>query len=207
MRDRRDGPLSEAAEPAFDEAPRGTRQRGMRPRPELDGTLLRRGALDADLEGTFKARATALGMGVRETPRIELRHVLDELVSHYGPAVVEPALLDTFPELGGVGDFPPDAPGLFTACCGITGVEYAIAETGSLVIASGAGKWRRLSFVPPVHVAVVERQQLVADLLDVLLAYGGRSLPSGFVVVTGPTRSAEMAPAHRPGTVECVFVA
>ena len=161
------------------------------------------------LEGVFKARAEALGMRVWETSRTDLREVLDDLVGRHGPAVIAPALIATFPELEGVGDSTPDDPRLTAAACGVTGVEYAIAETGSLVIASGASRWRQFSSVPPVHVAVIERGQLVPDLLDVLLAYGGRHLPPGFVVLTGPSRATENDKpwrSHRPGTVECVIV-
>lgn len=182
----------------------------MDPGRALIDSVSSRGASDgARLARVFKTRAEALGMRVQETSRTELRRVIDGLVAHYGPAVISPSLIATFPELEGVGDSTPDDPRLSIAACGLTGVEYAIAETGSLVLASGGSRWRHFSSVPPVHVAVIERTRLVPDLLDVLLAYGGRRLPPGFVVVTGPGRAAEtetLKRTHRPATVECVLV-
>jgi hypothetical protein len=213
MKEQRDGPLMEPVmESAADVAPE------MRPitrRPfgqtglESERGIAEGGTAEGGLEGVFKARAKARGMRVWETPRSDLRQLLDDLVGRHGPAVVAPSLISMFPELDGIGDSTPDNPRLITAACGITGVEYAIAETGSLVMASGTSRWRQFSSVPPVHVAVIERGQLVPDLLDVLLAYGGHHLPPGFVVLTGPSRAAENDQpwrTHRPGTVECVIV-
>lgn len=178
-------------------------------RLELEHSVMGGRTAGRGLEGVFKARAEALGMRVWETSRTDLRQLLDELVSRHGPAVVAPALIATFPELDGFGDSTPDDPRWTAAACGVTGVEYAIAETGSLVLTPGASRWRQCSSVPPVYVAVIERGKLVPDLLDVLLAYGGQHLPPGFVVLTGPSRAAENDKpwrVHGPGTVECVLV-
>ena len=221
MKEQRDGPLMEPVmESAADVAPemrpitrrpfgpaRLESERGIAGIAGIAGGA--GGGTARGLEGVFKARAEALGMRVWETSRSDLRQLLDDLVGRHGPAVVAPSLISTFPELDGIGDSTPDNPRLITAACGITGVEYAIAETGSLVMASGASRWRQFSSVPPVHVAVIERGQLVPDLLDVLLACGGHHLPPGFVVLTGPSRAAENDQpwrTHRPGTVECVIV-
>ncbi len=61
----------------------------------------------------------------------------------------------------GVGDlFPQAATGMSSrdeqaaAEIGITGVDAAIAETGSLALLSGEGKPRAASLLPPVHVAI-----------------------------------------------------
>lgn len=179
------------------------------PAQALTGGIATRGSsVGVRLANVFKSRAEALGMCVRETCRSELRRVIDELVAHYGPAVIAPSLIATFPELDGVGDSTPDDPRLSIAACGVTGVAYAVAETGSIVLASGGSRWRQFSSVPPVHIAVIERRRLVPDLLDILLASGGRHLPPGFVVLTGPGRTsdADTLRAHRPTTVECVLV-
>ena len=209
MKEQRDGPLSETTEAVVPEMGQTIRRPVGQARLELEDSVMGGRTAGRGLEGVFKARAEALGMRVRETSRSDLRQVLDDLVDRHGPAVVEPALIAMFPELDGVGDSTPDDPRLTAATCGVTGVEYAIAETGSLVMASGASRWRQFSSVPPVHVAVIERRKLVPDLLDVLLACGGHHLPPGFVVLTGPGRAAENGQpwrVHGPGTVECVIV-
>ena len=43
---------------------------------------------------------------------------------------------------------------------GITSTDVAIAETGSLLVASGPGHERVVSLLPPVHVALVARRQI-----------------------------------------------
>jgi L-lactate dehydrogenase complex protein LldG len=86
----------------------------------------------------------------------------------------------------------------FQAKVGITGVEYVLAETGSLVLASATEGAQIASLAPPVHVALYRRSQMVGSL-DELLAKlpisaradqptSGRS----FVFVTGTSRTADI---------------
>jgi hypothetical protein len=69
---------------------------------------------------------------------------------------------------------------------GLTGVTWAVAETGSLVVAPSSTSGRMLSLAPLVHVALVRRDQIVADLLDLFAPSGiGRGgMPSGAVLIT-----------------------
>ena len=48
----------------------------------------------------------------------------------------------------------------------LTDVDYAVAETGSLVIKTNAAHGRGLSLVPMFHVAVVEANQILPDMVD-----------------------------------------
>ena len=41
---------------------------------------------------------------------------------------------------------------------GVTGVDYAISETGTCVIIPRAGVSRLVSLLPPVHIALVEKR-------------------------------------------------
>jgi len=67
----------------------------------------------------------------------------------------------------------------FAADIGISGVEYLIAETGSMVMSSRPEDPRSLSLLPPVHIAVAERRQLLPDLFDLFAACSaGGTLPS-----------------------------
>ena len=54
----------------------------------------------------------------------------------------------------------------FQADVGISGVANAIAETGTLVMATRPEDPRSLSLLPPVHIAVVAKSQLLPDLFD-----------------------------------------
>ena len=73
---------------------------------------------------------------------------------------------------------------------GVTGVDYAIAETGSAVIVARQGASRLVSLLPPVHVAIVERGQALPSL-DELFAllrerYGAADFESYMNIITGP---------------------
>ncbi len=54
----------------------------------------------------------------------------------------------------------------FAADVGMSGVDYLVAETGTVVLHSGSDQPRSLSLLPPVHIAIAERKQLVPDLFD-----------------------------------------
>ncbi len=77
---------------------------------------------------------------------------------------------------------------------GLSGVVAALADTGSLVVASGAGRSRVASLLPPVHVAVLRLSRLYPTLQD-WLADGGPELArrtSNLVIVTGPSRTSDI---------------
>ena len=51
----------------------------------------------------------------------------------------------------------------FAAELGLSGVDFLIAETGSVVLASRPDGPRSVSLLPPVHIAVAQRRQLLPD--------------------------------------------
>lgn len=81
---------------------------------------------------------------------------------------------------------------------GITGVDYAIAETGTVVLVPRAGLSRLVSLLPPVHVAIVRPEEVVEDLDDLFalrrLAYyrGEGDMGSYMNFITGPSRTADI---------------
>lgn len=90
---------------------------------------------------------------------------------------------------------------------GITSTTWAVAETGSLLCAHGPMNERLTSLVPPVHLAVVERKQIVDDLFDAFAKLGERSLdtfPSNATFITGPSKTGDIETklvtgVHGPG--------
>jgi L-lactate utilization protein LutC len=96
---------------------------------------------------------------------------------------------------------------ILAADVGITSCEFALAETGSLVMLSRPGRERVASLLPPMHIAVVERSQILPDLYDAiarLQAMGGEGLPSNVVLITGPSKTGDMeleltTGVHGPG--------
>jgi len=97
---------------------------------------------------------------------------------------------------------------------GITSCNWAIAEAGSLLLYSRTGRERVASLLPPVYVAIVERQQIVPDLIDAIAkrSRGGISqLPSNAVLITGPSKTGDIelqltTGVHGPGTWHVIVV-
>jgi L-lactate utilization protein LutC len=101
---------------------------------------------------------------------------------------------------------------------GVSGADLAVAETGSLVLISGAGKARSVSLLPPVHVAVfgkgalVESLEQVGTIFEALHRDPDRSLSGASIsFITGPSRTADIEltltrGVHGPKEVQAVFV-
>ena len=75
---------------------------------------------------------------------------------------------------------------------GITGVNFAVAETGTLVLLENEGNIRMSTTLPKIHVAVMGLEKVVADLNDLSsllrilpLAAVGQRLPSYVSMITG----------------------
>ena len=101
---------------------------------------------------------------------------------------------------------------------GVTGVDYAIAQTGSCAIIPRTGISRLVSLAPPVHIALVEPEQVLESLDDLLalrrLEYmrGRGRMPSYMNLISGPSRSADIEQTitigvHGPGEVHLVLIA
>jgi L-lactate utilization protein LutC len=78
---------------------------------------------------------------------------------------------------------------------GITSCDWAIAETGTLVMCSRTGRERMTSLLPPVHVAIVERRQILPDLFDAVQRLARRGddwLPSNVTLITGPSKTGDI---------------
>ncbi|MFN0058646.1 MAG: lactate utilization protein C [Planctomycetota bacterium] len=107
------------------------------------------------------------------------------------------------------------SPGLeahFEVEVGVTEVFSAIAETGTLVVASSASSSRGAWLVPPVHVAIVLASQVVPDLIDGLRQLAAlRVQPSAVVFITGPSKTADIegilvTGVHGPHSVQVLLV-
>ena len=84
-----------------------------------------------------------------------------------------------------------DAAAVATADLGITGAAAAVALTGSIVVDAGRAGGRTVSLLPPVHLALVAADAIVATPGDHWRSL--RSLmPSNLVQITGPSRSADI---------------
>ena len=105
----------------------------------------------------------------------------------------------------------------FAAGAGITGVDFALAETGSLVLTSLTEGSQLSSLAPPVHIALYRHSQIRASLDEVLQNLPvsrdpARPSPARSVVfVSGTSRTADIEQilvrgVHGPRSVHAVLV-
>jgi L-lactate dehydrogenase complex protein LldG len=105
----------------------------------------------------------------------------------------------------------------FAAGVGITGVDFVLAESGTLVLSSSTEGAQLASLAPPVHVALYRRSQLVGSLeellerLPVARAPDELSLGRSVVFVTGPSRTADIEQilvrgVHGPKELHAILV-
>ena len=77
----------------------------------------------------------------------------------------------------------------------ITGCDFLVAQTGSLLVSGPSAGGRALSVLPPHHVVVAQASQMVPDLATALqqarLRYADK-WPSFLSFVTGPSRTGDI---------------
>jgi len=125
-------------------------------------------------------------------------------------------------DVADVGTLQPQASreALFGADLGISGVDYLVAETGTIALLTRPDEPRSLSLLPPVHIAVAERSQLVPDLFDLFESLGAQEgeaterplLPSCVTLITGPSKTGDIelrlvTGVHGPGEVHVILIA
>lgn len=74
---------------------------------------------------------------------------------------------------------------------GVSGVDAALAETGTVVITSGPGKSRLATLLPPVHIALVGTSQITTDIFTWTAARGG-NLPANLTLISGPSKTGDI---------------
>ncbi|HXA52265.1 MAG TPA: lactate utilization protein [Candidatus Acidoferrum sp.] len=95
---------------------------------------------------------------------------------------------------------------------GITSADYALADTGTLVMISSAAEARLVSLLPILHVAVVPVDRILTgldELFTLLPRPADRS--SSMVLITGPSRTADIEQilvrgVHGPGQITVIIV-
>lgn len=96
----------------------------------------------------------------------------------------------------------------------VTGCEFLIARTGTIVMSAAQQSGRTVSVYAPVHICIAYTSQLVYDIKDALQSlrekYNG-NIPSLISFATGPSRTADIEKTlvtgvHGPGEVYCFLV-
>lgn len=95
-----------------------------------------------------------------------------------------------------------------TAGAGVTTIRLAVADTGTLVMSSGPGMPRSITLLPPLHIAVMTEDQLLADTgtyfqqLSTWAKAG--QMPAALYMITGPSKTRDIEhiavrKVHGPG--------
>jgi len=80
---------------------------------------------------------------------------------------------------------------------GITEVDYAIVDTGTLVLFTNNNQPRSVSLLPPIHLAIVREENLLRNIDDLFIILKskleeGKVLTSCMTFITGPSRTADI---------------
>jgi len=95
---------------------------------------------------------------------------------------------------------------------GITSADYALADTGTLVLLSSRQEARLISLLPPVHVAVVPHDRILTGLDELLTLLPRPARQSScMVLITGPSQTADIEQilvrgVHGPGEIHVIVV-
>ena len=100
---------------------------------------------------------------------------------------------------------------LFECDLGITSAQWAIAETGTLVLESDKESHRLTSLVPPVHLCVLHAadiRQTMAEILNLV----SRDLSRTVTFITGASRTSDIEltlaiGVHGPGELHVIVIA
>jgi len=80
---------------------------------------------------------------------------------------------------------------------GLTAADYAIAETGTIVLSSDERNALLVSLLPPVHIALVRSSQIAATLGEVISRVGKERISRvetsrSVTLITGPSRTSDV---------------
>jgi L-lactate dehydrogenase complex protein LldG len=87
---------------------------------------------------------------------------------------------------------------VFDSYIGVTAADFCMADTATLVMRIRAGQARSVSLVPAIHIAVIELDQIIADLkeLQILLKWDPQERKEGLTncmtFISGPSKTADI---------------
>lgn len=158
---------------------------------------------------SFEASLAGRDVPVTRTTAADASGELAELVAQ--PVVGAPIAIDgvSLPDSVTTDLSPSD---VTAAKTGVTGVEAAIADYGSVVVAGGSEAAEHVSLFADQHVAVVAASDVTSSMRDALDDLGDdtRDGLTSAVIETGPSATADMGAVvtgvHGPTAVHVVLV-
>lgn len=185
-------------------------------RPELVEQTIRT-IVDGSVVDRFIEEAAQAGMSVSRCDRdgleVHIRQLIEER-SQTGPVLIEPALASEYPELArAIGATSrPTEDELYAAGVGLVTAQHGIAETGSCVRSASPARPRSFALVPPLVVLMLNEGDILPDLWDWLALQDPQAMPAETVIITGPSKTADIGMKlvtgiHGPGEVHVVLLA
>jgi L-lactate utilization protein LutC len=119
-------------------------------------------------------------------------------------------LVELFAENAAAAGFTVHREGRPPEGAAVSRAVFALADTGSVVLAASPEEPRARSLLPFSHWTLVERDRILPGLAE-LFARLGSDLPSALAIVTGPSRSADIEQrlavgVHGPGDVHVLIL-
>ncbi len=81
---------------------------------------------------------------------------------------------------------------------GVSGVNFAVAETGTIVLVTNEGNGRMVTSLPPIHVAIMGIEKVIPTLDDLMIllklltrSATGQRISTYVSLITGPRRAGE----------------
>ena len=173
-------------------------------RVQMRGDLLARFEAELKRAGGHFYSAASAGAACEYVRKLASSEV-NTIVGWDSELIRESALAESLKQVGVA--FIPDAGQLPSAefirkatqaGVGITAVDYALADTGTLVMMTGPGRARAVSLLPPIHVALVKPEQVISGLADLFVllkaekGFSSLNVSSALTFITGPSRTADI---------------
>jgi L-lactate dehydrogenase complex protein LldG len=195
------------------------REAGQAPAPAPPSRIrIPESEVDARIESLFRSLEKLAGRTYLALSPEDARNFVAEVICG------EPSVASNAPILRewGIAGLPSVATGfqdreaLQAACAaaafGITSADYALADTGTLVMIASPEEARLVSLLPPVHIAVIPRARILTGLDELLsILPHPADLTSSMVLITGPSRTADIEQilvrgVHGPGEIHVIVV-
>ncbi|GAB6181904.1 lactate utilization protein [Desulfotomaculum defluvii] len=171
----------------------------------------------------FKEKAEALAAEVyRVSNTNEAHKLVSKLIGELkiSKVVYAPAELVEAVDIKAIGDntgvtmtFEDLRQNAADAGLGISQLDYAIAETGTLAGNATSIESRMVSILPPIHMAFVRTANLLPNLIETVATYNRNlgELPRYLTFVSGPSRTSDIERVltigvHGPGRLIIVFI-
>jgi L-lactate dehydrogenase complex protein LldG len=99
----------------------------------------------------------------------------------------------TLLQAGALKDQPAYREAAFQADAGITGGDFAVAESGTIILFHGKNQARLISLAPPIHIVIIPFERVVPTYEKAIeAAYARETPPSQISFITGPSVSADI---------------